>query len=142
MHCASRWIINYCIDNNIGIIVVGKNDKWKQECDMSRFTNQKFIQIPYELFISKLKYKSEEIGIEVIETEEGYTSGTSFLDGEEPIKENYDKSRRVHRGLFLSNTGIEINADVNGAYQIMRKVFSNITNEIVGVHLHPVIINI
>lgn len=142
MHCASRWIINYCIENNVGIIVVGKNDKWKQECDMSRFTNQKFIQIPYELFISKLKYKSEEIGIDVIENEEGYTSGTSFLDNEEPIKENYDKSRRVHRGLFLSNTGIEINADVNGAYQIMRKVFSNITNEIVGVHLHPVIINI
>lgn len=74
--------------------------------------------------------------------EEGYTSGTSFLDNELPVKENYNKNRRVHRGLFVSNTGIKINADVNGAYQIMRKVFSNVTNEIVGVHLHPVIINI
>lgn len=142
MHCASKYIINYCIENNIGTIVIGKNDKWKQECDMSRFVNQNFVQLPDELFIDKLRYKSEEIGIDVIENEEGYTSGTSFLDNELPIKENYDKSRRVHRGLFISNTGIKINADVNGAYQIMRKVFSNITNEIVGVHLHPVIINL
>ena len=142
MHCASRWIINYCIENNVGIIVVGKNDKWKQECDMSRFVNQNFVQLPDELFIDKLRYKSEEIGIDVIENEEGYTSGTSFLDNELPIRENYDKSRRVHRGLFISNTGIKINADVNGAYQIMRKVFSNITNEIVGEYLHPVIINL
>ena len=142
MHCASKYIINYCVENNIGTIVIGKNDKWKQECDMSRFVNQNFIQIPDELFIDKLKYKSEEIGINVIENEERYTSGTSFLDNELPIKENYNKNRRVYRGLFVSNTGIKINADVNGAYQIMRKVFSNFTNEIVGVHLHPVIINI
>ena len=142
MHCASKYIINYCVENNIGTIVIGKNDKWKQECDMSRFVNQNFIQIPDELFIDKLKYKSEEIGINVIENEERYTSGTSFLDNELPIKENYNKNRRVYRGLFVSNTGIKINADVNGAYQIMRKVISNFTNEIVGVHLHPVIINI
>lgn len=142
MHCASKYIINYCIENNIGTIIVGKNDKWKQECDMSRFVNQNFVQIPDELFINKLKYKSEEIGINFIENEEGYTSGTSFLDNELPIKENYNKNRRVYRGLFISNTGIKINADVNGAYQIMIKVFSNITNEIVDVHLHPVIINI
>lgn len=142
MHCASKYVINYCIENNIGTIIVGKNDKWKQECDMSRFVNQNFVQIPDELFIDKLKYKSEEIGIDFIENEEWYTSGTSFLDNELPVKENYNKNRRVHRGLFVSNTGIKINADVNGAYQIMRKVFSNVTNEIVGVHLHPVIINI
>ena len=143
MHCASRYIINYCIENNIGTIVVGKNNKWKQDCNMSKFTNQKFVQIPDELFIDKLKYKSEEIGIEVIENEEGYTSGTSFLDNELPIKENYNKSRRVHRGLFISNTGIKINADVNGAYQIMKKVFPNVfDNGIEGVHLHPIIINI
>ena len=125
-----------------GSIVVGKNDKWKQECDMSRFTKQKFVQIPYEQFIDKLAYKSEDYGIQFIETEESYTSGTSFLDDEMPIKENYNKKRRVYRGLFISDQGIKINADVNGAYQIMKKVFSNITNEIVGEHLHPIIINL
>ena len=137
-----KLIIDYCITNNIGTIIVGKNDKWKQECDMSRFVNQQFVQIPYESFISKLKYKAENFGIQFIETEEAYTSGTSFLDNELPIKENYNKKRRIHRGLFISNDGTKINADVNAAYQIMRKVFSGFTKEIVGVYLHPVIINL
>jgi putative transposase len=143
MHCTSKFVINYCIENNIGTIVIGKNDGWKQRSKMSAVNRQSFIQIPYESFINKLKYKCENIGIDLIEHEESYTSGTSFLDGEEPIKSNYDKSRRVHRGLFISNTGIKVNADVNGAYQIMQKVFSNVkTDEIADVHLHPVIINI
>jgi putative transposase len=142
-HCASKYLVWYCINNDIGTIVVGKNNRWKQESKMSTTNNQKFIQIPYDLFIKKLKYKCEEIGINIIENEEGYTSGTSFLDNEEPIKSNYNKSRRIHRGLFESNNGIKINADCNGAYQIMRKVFSNVNaNEIVDVHLHPVIINL
>ena len=65
------------------------------------------------------------------------------LDGEEPIKENYDKSRRVHRGLFVSNNGTKINADVNGSYQITKKAFPNAySNGIVGVGLHPTVVNI
>lgn len=142
MHCASKWIIEYCIKHNIGTIVVGKNNKWKQECDMGKFINQRFVQIPYEMFISKLRYKCEDFSIQFIENEESYTSGTSCLDNELPVKENYNKDRRIHRGLFVSNEGTKINADVNAAYQIMKKVFSNITNEIVGEHLHPVIINL
>ena len=140
MHCASKWIINYCIEHNVGTIVVGKNNKWKQECGMGKFINQRFVQIPYEMFISKLRYKCEDFSIQFIE--KSYTSGTSCLDNELPVKENYNKDRRIHRGLFVSNKGTKINADVNAAYQIMKKVFSNITNEIVGEHLHPVIINL
>lgn len=142
MHCASKWIIEYCIKHNIGTIMVGKNNKWKQECDMGKFINQRFVLIPYEMFISKLRYKCEDFSIQFIENEESYTSGTSCLDNELPVKENYNKDRRIHRGLFVSNKGTKINADVNAAYQIMKKVFSNITNEIVGEHLHPVIINL
>lgn len=142
MHSASKWVVDYCIYNNIGTLVVGKNDKWKQKCNMGKFVNQKFVQIPYESFLHKLEYKCIESGIDFIKTEESYTSGTSFLDNETPTKENHNKERRVHRGLFISNNGKKINADVNGAYQIMKKVFSNLTNEIVGEHLHPVIINI
>lgn len=70
-------------------------------------------------------------------------SGTSFLDGELPIKENYNKSRRIFRRLFRSNKGKLINADLNGAYQIMKKVFPNVFSEgIEGVGLHPVRVNI
>lgn len=61
------------------------------------------------------------VGIKVLVVEEKYTSGTSYIDGEEPIKSNYNKSRRKHRGLFISNSGIRINADVNGSYQMMKK---------------------
>lgn len=110
---------------------------------MNKVTNQNFVYIPYETFINKLEYKCESVGINLIKTEESYTSGTSFLDNELPIKENYNKSRRIKRGLFKSNNGEYINSDVNGAFQIMRKVFSNVTtNEIVGAYSHPVIINL
>ena len=89
-----------------------------------------------------IKYKAEEYGISVVLTEESYTSGTSFLDNEEPIKNNYRKERRIHRGLFQSNTGKHINADVNGSLQILKKVFPNaFSNGIEGVALHPVVVN-
>jgi len=60
-----------------------------------------------------------------------------------PIKENYNKSRRIHRGLFKSNKGILINADLNGSYQIMRKVFPKaFADGIMGVDLHPIRVNV
>ena len=143
MPCASKWIVSYCVKHNIGTLVIGKNDGWKQKTNMCKITNQTFTQIPYESFLEKLGYKCEETGIDLIKTEEAYTSGTSFLDNELPVKENYNKSRRVYRGLFKSNNGEYINADGNGAFQIMRKVFSNVkADEIVGAYSHPVIINL
>jgi putative transposase len=65
-------------------------------------------------------YKSKLEGIEVKTVRESYTSGTSYLDGEKPARENYDKARRVKRGLFRSNNGILINADINAAYQMIK----------------------
>ena len=143
LHKASKNVIDYCIGLNIDTIVIGLNKTWKQECNIGKVNNQNFVQIPYDALINKIKYKAEDIGIKVIMTEESYTSGTSFIDGELPIKDNYDKSRRVHRGLFKSNKGILINADLNGAYQIMRKVFPEVNSDgILGVDFHPVVINI
>ena len=143
MHKASKEIINYCIGLGIDTLVIGLNKEWKQECKMNNKISQTFVQIPYEKFINKLSYKCENVGIKLIVSEESYTSGTSFLDNELPTKENYNKSRRVNRGLFVSNNGIKINADLNGAYQIIRKVFPNaFVNGIVGVDLHPVVINV
>jgi putative transposase len=94
-------------------------------------------------FINKLIDKGKDVGIEVILAEESYTSGTSFLDNEYPVKANYNKSRRKFRGLFISNQGIKINADTNGSYQILKKVFPNAySNGIVGVGLHPIVVNV
>ena len=138
MHCVSKYIIDWCVAHEIDTIIVGHNDNWKQE----NIGMQNFTYIPYELFFHILNYKSENVGIKYIENEEAYTSGTSFLDGEEPCKNNYNKERRIYRGLFISNKGVEINADVNGAYQIMKKVFPDVKfiNGIEGVGLHPTII--
>ncbi|WP_240432180.1 RNA-guided endonuclease InsQ/TnpB family protein [[Bacillus] caldolyticus] len=121
MHKASRYVVNWCMERHIDTVIIGKNDNWKQEVNLGKRLNQSFVQIPYNMFIQQLQYKCEEVGIKVVLTDESYTSGTSFLDGEAPTKENYDKSRRIKRGLFKSNKGILINADVNGAYQIIKK---------------------
>ena len=138
IHKASRFVINYCRNNEINTIIIGNNKNWKQNSKMSKRVNQNFISIPYYSFIQKVQYKAEEFGIKVIITEESYTSGTSFLDNELPIKENYNKSRRKYRGLFVSNNGIKINADVNGSYQIIKKVFPKaFVDGIEGVGLHP-----
>lgn len=124
MHKASRKIVELAENNGITTIIVGKNDGWKQESNMGKKTNQNFVGIPFEMLIQQIEYKANLKGIKVIQQEESYTSGTSYVDGELPNKDNYDKSRRKHRGLFVSNNGIQINADVNGSYQIMRKVIS------------------
>ena len=143
MHKASKYVVEYCISNQIDTLVCGLNKEWKQETNMSKTTNQKFVSISYDMFIKQLEYKCQNVGIRFITNNESYTSGTSFLDNEEPIKQNYDKSRRKFRGLFVSNTGIEINADVNGSYQIMKKVFPDVfTNGIEGVGCHPTAIKI
>lgn len=138
LHKASRYIIDYCLSNDVTLIIIGKNKNWKQECDLGNRVNQNFIQIPFDRFITMLEYKAKEHGITVVTTEESYTSGTSFIDDEEPVKKYYNKKRRVHRGLFVSDKGIMINADVNGAYQIMKKVIPIKWDR--GCVLHPVIV--
>lgn len=143
MHNTSSYVIKWCVENNIDTLVVGKNKEWKQNADMSKYSNQKFVSIPYQMLLQQLQYKCENVGVKYIETEESYSSGTSFLDEEEPIKQNYDKSRRIKRGLFKSNSGLLINGDVNGSLQIMMKVFPNAFSERYGIEgvLTPIVIN-
>ena len=135
MHCASKKVVDYCVENRIDTLIIGLNKKWKQENE----NKQNFTYIPFDMLISQIQSKCEEYGIEVVMTEEAYTSGTSFLDKEQPIKENYNKERRVYRGLFIANNGKTINADVNGAYQIMKKVVPDVFDKgIEGVGSHPI----
>ena len=139
MHCISKYVVDWCVLYGIDTLIVGHNDEWKQK----KQGMQNFTYIPYELFIQMLAYKCENNGIRFIENEEAYTSGTSFLDNEDPVKENYNKERRVHRGLFIADCGKKINADVNGAYQILKKVIPDaFSNGIEGAGSHPTIINL
>ena len=143
MHRTSRYIVDLCQSSDITTLVVGKKDNWKQKSNMGKINNQTFVQIPYRILIQDLTYKCQEAGINLILSDEAYTSGTSFLDNEQPTKENYNMKRRIKRGLFKSNIGKLINADVNAAYQIMKKVFCDV--EIPadrGFVLNPVRVNI
>lgn len=125
LHKASKSVIDYALSCGTNTIIMGNNKDWKRESKLSKVVNQSFVGIPHQQFIQMIQYKAENVGMKVIIIEESYTSGTSFLDGELPIKEHYNKSRRVFRGLFKSNEGKLINADINGSYQIMKKVFPN-----------------
>ena len=143
LHKISRRIVNSAISNDVHTIIIGNNKNWKQSVSLGKRTNQSFVSIPHRKLIEKIIYKARNVGINVILTEESYTSGTSFLDEELPTKQFYNKDRRIHRGLFVSNQGIHINADVNAAYQIMKKVFPNeFSDGIEGVVLHPVRVDV
>jgi putative transposase len=143
MHTVSKRIVQYCIENNIDTLVVGQTKEWKNGVNLGHVNNQNFVCIPYEKFINQLKYKCENVGINCVAVEENYTSGTSFIDNELPTKENYNIKRRIKRGLFRSNGKVLINSDVNGAYQIVKKVYPNAFAEMQargsrGCDLHPV----
>ena len=122
-HQISNKIVDYLVQKGIGRLVIGYNKQWKYKSKLHKKANQRFVQMPHLILVKYLEYKCSRVGIEVIKVNESYTSSTSFLDKELPNRSNYDKSRRVKRGKFITNTGIVINSDVNGALQIMHKRF-------------------
>ena len=148
LHTASKRIIELLVREGIGTLVIGKNDGWKQEVEMGRQNNQNFVQIPHARFISMLTYKAELVGITVKLTEESYTSQASFLDGDEmpvydpcSVAETKFSGKRLKkpRGLYRASGKRYINADLNGAYNIIRKVAPKAFAEgVEGLVVHPV----
>ena len=145
IHKISRWIINFCINNNIGNIVIGLNKGWKQNIDLGKKTNQKFVEIPFSKLIDRITYKGKFIGIEVQTTEESYTSKIDHLAFESLKKQEVYLGKRKKRGLFQSSIGKLVNADINGAIGIGRKVFGDsYVSRIIdsGFAFNPVRVNI
>ena len=120
LHKMSKSVVDYLISNDISYIIIGKNDKWKDNCNLGHKTNQTFIMLPHSVLIQMIKYKCERAGINVVLVNEAYTSKCSFIDNETVCKHDVYAGKRVHRGLFRSKEGHLINADVNGSYNIMR----------------------
>ncbi len=119
---ASYYIVCYCLENNIGKIVVGHNCGWKQSINLGKRNNQNFVQVPFHHLLQYMQSKCYEFGILYQEIEESHTSKCSFLDIESiQHHENYI-GKRIHRGLFETGTGILLNADVNASANIYRKV--------------------
>ena len=117
MHKVSKIVIEYAKVNKCGVIVIGDLKDIKQRMNY----NKNFVQIPLYKLVQKIEYKAKLEGIKVEKISEKYTSGVSALDREEIIKENYNKKRRISRGIFVTNRGIKINADINGSLNILRK---------------------
>lgn len=128
MHKVSKMVIEYAKGNKCGVIVIGDLKDIKQGMDY----NKNFVQIPLHRLVQNIEYKAKLEGIKVEKISEKYTSGVSALDREDIIKENYNKKRRITRGMFVTNKGIKINADINGSLNILRKYikFSNPNQEI------------
>ena len=120
LHKTSRKVIEIALQTKTGQIVIGNNRGWKQHVALGNRTNQTFVSIPYKTLIDMICYKARLAGIDVRVVNESYTSGTSYLDGEKPDKQCYNNARRISRGMFRSNNGKLINADVNAAYQIIK----------------------
>ncbi len=125
---AARLVINHCLENGIGRIVFGWNKGQKDGIDIGGKNNQKFVQIPTAKLKQRIHELCEIYAIQFIETEESYTSQASFLDGdiipvygEKP--DNWKASgKRIKRGLYRTRNRVLINADCNGAANILRKV--------------------
>jgi len=145
LHKLSRSLITWCAQHGIGKLVIGYNPEWKQQVELGKRNNQTFVLIPYMKLINQLRYKAEEQGIAVELVEESHTSKCSFLDNEAIEHHEQYLGKRVRRGLFRSAQGLLINADVNGAGNIVRKsepnAFSGMKADGVGgcvMGLHPV----
>ncbi len=136
---ATRFIINRCLNDKIGNIIIGWNDGHKVGSDMGKVNNQNFVPIPTGRLIARLKELASEYGIVVTITEEAYTSKASFLDGDNLHKFGEKPTcwkpsgRRIERGLYKTATGLLINADCNGAANIARKVATQLGISLVEV---------
>ena len=128
MNKAACKVIDYCIANDIGTLIVGYNETFQRGSNIGKQNNQNFVNIPYGLLRSKLEYLCELNDIIFVKQEESYTSKASFWDKDEMPVYNADNpteyqfsGTRVHRGLYKTANGKTFNADINGALNIMRK---------------------
>ncbi|MBQ6367979.1 MAG: transposase [Erysipelotrichaceae bacterium] len=132
MRKSARYIINHCIEHHIGTVIVGYTPDFKRNINIRRKNNQAFVNISFGDFRQLLSGLCERYGIQYIEQEESYTSKSSFLDGdilpeykpEQPYTGTFS-GRRIHRGLYKTKDGTVVNADMNGAANILRKSKQN-----------------
>lgn len=125
LHKISRYIVNFCRSNNIGTIIIGLNKGWKNKINIGKRNNQHFVSIPHSKLINKIVYKAKLLGINVIIHEESYTSKIDHLAFEPLKKQESYLGKRKKRGSFQSSVGKLINADINGAIGIARKVIGD-----------------
>jgi len=137
LHKASAKVVEIALERKIDTIIIGRNVGWKMKVEMKKADKQTFIQIPYTTFIEMIRYKAERKGIQVIDREESYTSKSSFLNHDpiptygEEHKTNFSGYRFSRAFYKMKGSKILIHADVNGAFNIVRK---HVGNAFEGMH--------
>lgn len=121
LHKSTTIVVNHLVANNITTLVIGQNKSWKQDINIGKKNNQNFVCIPHSQAVDMLNYKCRLRGITVITINESYTSKCSFVDNEEVKKHQKYKGKRICRGVFKTQNGKLINADLNGALNILKK---------------------
>ena len=130
---AARIVINHCLENNIGTVIFGWNKRNKDSINLGKKNNSEFVPIPTARLKDRIAQLCEQYGIQFVETEESYTSKASFLDGDhlpiygEKPKDWKPSGRRTKRGLYRTANNWDINADCNGAANIIRKVTTTLS---------------
>ncbi len=148
IHKISDFIVKSVLEKKIDYVVIGYNKEWKQNINLGKRNNQNFVQIPFHKILNHLTYKLQLNGIEIHLQEESYTSKCSYFDNEEIKKHETYKGNRNKRGLFITSTGIRINADVNGSLNIHRKFIAKAANDVpkesvgMGLVMNPIKINL
>ena len=155
LHNTSAYIMNHAVSNNTNTIVIGYNKEWKQDTNIGKKNNQKFTEIPFYKLLQLIQYKAKLKGIRVVIQEESYTSKASFFDNDKiptykknkPVIKYKFSGNRSHRGLYITASGLKINADINGSLNILRKYLKCNSDAIIqpadkGFFVNPVRINI
>lgn len=141
-HKSSTWLVNLLSTNNIDTLVIGKNDGWKHKSKLKNF-----VRIPYQIFIDMLTYKCQLAGITVVMQEESYTSKSSFY-AKDPIpvfgikNATVFSGKRIRRGMYKDNSGLLMNADLNGSLNILRKSVlwqDNMWSNCIAFSKHPIL---
>jgi putative transposase len=138
---AARFVVNHCLEHGIGTVVFGWNQGQRQEINLGSKTNQKFVQIPTARLKTRIAQLCQEYGMRFVETEESYTSQASFVDQDElptfgAKPEGWHSSgKRTKRGIFRTALNCYINADCNGAANILRKVATTLGLDLSGVSM-------
>ena len=140
LHKTTKIFVNYLVSKEINNVVIGYNKEWKQGINIGRVNNQNFVGIPYYKLLNMITYKCEMEGISVIVTEESYTSKCSFLDDEDICKHEEYYGKRIKRGLYKASDGRLINADVNGALNILKKVIGKFEYDSIKVCSTPLVV--
>lgn len=125
LHKSTTLLVNHLVSNRINTLVIGYNTGWKQDINIGKRNNQNFVHIPFQRMINILEYKCNDVGINVVLQEESYTSKCSFLDNESIHKHSTYLGKRIKRGLFKSHQNNLINADLNGALNILKKYLTS-----------------